>query len=39
MRFDKEMKYKDIAKAENVTVNAIEDSIKGALKKMRENLC
>ncbi|MBR3999291.1 MAG: sigma-70 family RNA polymerase sigma factor [Clostridia bacterium] len=39
MRFDREMKYKEIAEAENVNVNAIEDSIKGALKKMRKNFC
>ncbi len=39
MRFDREMKYKEIADAENVSVNAIEDSINGALKKMRKNFC
>ena len=33
------MKYKEISDAENVNVNAIEDSIKGALKKMRKNFC
>ena len=39
MRFDREMIYKEIADAENVSVNAIEDSINGALKKMRKTFC
>ncbi len=39
MRFEQGMKFAEIAKAEGVAVKAVEDSIRGALAKIKKYFC